>query len=129
MCRAGSSPQHLLTYSPVLFCSAACSVGAAQACFELARDHVQVRKAFGAPLSANQVPSLSHSLPLSLAPVGSDPCMLQLASVAYVLGPKSQTIQFKLADMATSITASRQMIHLAARKIDSGVIIYLFIYY
>lgn len=63
---------------------AACSVGAAQACFELARDHVQVRKAFGAPLSANQ------------------------------------TIQFKLADMATSITASRQMIHLAARKIDSG---------
>jgi len=62
MCHAGPSPQHLLTHTPVLFCSAACSVGAAQACFELARDHVQVRKAFGAPLSANQVPSLSHSL-------------------------------------------------------------------
>jgi hypothetical protein len=49
-----------LTYTSTfffLFCSAACSVGAAQACFELARDHVQVRKAFGAPLSANQVPS------------------------------------------------------------------------
>jgi alkylation response protein AidB-like acyl-CoA dehydrogenase len=62
----------------------ACSVGAAQACIELAREHTMVRKAFGKPLAANQA------------------------------------IQFKMADMVTELTAARQMIHTAARKIDSN---------
>jgi alkylation response protein AidB-like acyl-CoA dehydrogenase len=33
---------------------ASCSLGAAQACFELARDHVRDREQFGKPLAANQ---------------------------------------------------------------------------
>lgn len=33
---------------------ASCSLGAAQACFELAREHIRVRKQFGKPLAANQ---------------------------------------------------------------------------
>ncbi|KAL6072407.1 Isobutyryl-CoA dehydrogenase, mitochondrial [Balamuthia mandrillaris] len=62
----------------------ACSLGAAQACFDLAREHTLVRHAFGKPLAANQ------------------------------------SIQFKLADMATSLTAARQMVRTAATKIDEG---------
>jgi len=33
---------------------ASCSLGAAQACFDLAREYVRVREQFGAPLAANQ---------------------------------------------------------------------------
>jgi len=36
---------------------AACSLGAAQTCFGLARDHIRTRKQFGKPLAANQAVS------------------------------------------------------------------------
>lgn len=46
-----------------------CSVGAAAACVNHARDHVRVRKQFGKPLSANQVCSVCKlATPLSAAP-------------------------------------------------------------
>lgn len=32
-----------------------CSIGAASACFDIARTHIRTRKQFGAPLSENQV--------------------------------------------------------------------------
>ena len=39
-----------------------CSVGAAHACFNLARDHIKVRKQFQQPLAANQVRGLRQAL-------------------------------------------------------------------
>uniref|UniRef100_A0A4W4FHT2 Isobutyryl-CoA dehydrogenase, mitochondrial n=1 Tax=Electrophorus electricus TaxID=8005 RepID=A0A4W4FHT2_ELEEL len=57
---------------------ASCSVGAAQACIQLTRDHMHVRKQFGEPLS------------------------------------NSQFLQFKLAEMATRLVASRLMVRQAA---------------
>ncbi|XP_074213071.1 isobutyryl-CoA dehydrogenase, mitochondrial isoform X1 [Camelus bactrianus] len=57
---------------------ASCSLGAAHASVILARDHLKIRKQFGAPLANNQY------------------------------------LQFKLADMATRLVASRMMIRSAA---------------
>jgi alkylation response protein AidB-like acyl-CoA dehydrogenase len=45
---------------------AACSVGAANACFNIARDYVKVRKQFGKPLSSNQ------TVQFSIADMASD---------------------------------------------------------
>lgn len=61
---------------------ASCSMGAAQACINLAQAYMQERKQFGKPLAA------------------------------------FQALQFKLADMVTELVAARQMIRLAANKID-----------
>eukprot|EP01098_Paradermamoeba_levis_P005973 TRINITY_DN2494_c0_g1_i1.p1 TRINITY_DN2494_c0_g1~~TRINITY_DN2494_c0_g1_i1.p1 ORF type:complete len:290 (-),score=80.75 TRINITY_DN2494_c0_g1_i1:17-886(-) len=61
---------------------AACSLGAAQQCVELARDHVSVRKQFGTPLR------------------------------------DFQNTQFKFAQMVTQLLSSRQMVRLAAQKLD-----------
>jgi len=62
----------------------ACSLGAAQACIDLAREHLNVRHAFGKPLSANQA------------------------------------LQFRFADMVTNITAGRNLLRVAASKLDQG---------
>ena len=62
---------------------ASCSMGAAQACINLAQAYMQERKQFGKPLAA------------------------------------FQALQFKLADMVTELVAARQMIRLAANKIDT----------
>jgi alkylation response protein AidB-like acyl-CoA dehydrogenase len=61
-----------------------CSIGAAQRCFDIAREHVMVRNQFGAPLSDNQ------------------------------------SVQFKLADMATGIQTSRTLLRQAAGLLDEG---------
>jgi len=45
---------------------AACSVGAAKACYDVAREHVKVRQQFGKPLAANQ------SVQFRLAQMGAD---------------------------------------------------------
>ena len=63
---------------------AACSLGAAQASLEIARDHLLQREQFGRKLA------------------------------------EFQALQFKLADMATSLEASRLMIHRAAATLDAG---------
>lgn len=62
---------------------AASSLGGAYACLKAARDHVKVRKQFGAPLA------------------------------------DLQTIQFKLADMATAVHSSRMLVRDAAAKLDA----------
>ena len=64
---------------------AACSLGAAQACFDAAAAYVQTRTQFGQPLNA------------------------------------LQSVQFKLADMATELEAARLMVLKAASKLDAGV--------
>ncbi|HWA44222.1 MAG TPA: acyl-CoA dehydrogenase family protein [Hypericibacter adhaerens] len=61
----------------------ACSLGAARACLELAREHVATRKQFGHPLN------------------------------------EFQSVQFKLADMATELEAARLMIRGAAARLDA----------
>ena len=63
---------------------AACSLGAAAASLEIAREHLLVREQFGRKLA------------------------------------EFQALQFKLADMATELEASRLMIYNAAAKLDSG---------
>jgi alkylation response protein AidB-like acyl-CoA dehydrogenase len=63
---------------------ASCSMGAAQACINLAQAYMQERQQFGKPLAA------------------------------------FQALQFKLADMVTELVAARQMIRLAANKIDTN---------
>ena len=63
---------------------AACSLGAAQASLEIARDHLLRREQFGRKLA------------------------------------EFQALQFTLADMATSLEASRLMIHRAAATLDAG---------
>lgn len=83
----------------------ACSLGGAQACLELARDHVTVRKQFGQPLAAFQarVPSLSSS-----------PTRVRAS-----LTGRAQNVQFKLADMATELAAARLMVREAATRLDN----------
>lgn len=61
---------------------ASCSLGAAHACVQLARDHLCVRKQFGEPLSSNQF------------------------------------LQFRLAEMATKLVASRLLVREAARALQ-----------
>ena len=63
---------------------AACSLGAAQASLEIARDHLLQREQFGRRLA------------------------------------EFQALRFTLADMATSLEASRLMIHRAAATLDAG---------
>ena len=63
---------------------AACSLGAAAASLEIAREHLLVREQFGRKLA------------------------------------DFQALQFKLADMATELEASRLMIYNAAAKLDGG---------
>ena len=62
----------------------ACSIGAARACLDLARGHMQERHAFGRKLA------------------------------------EFQALQFKLADMATDLEASRLMVWRAAAALDAG---------
>jgi len=62
---------------------AACSIGAAKACYDAALEHVKVREQFGKPLASNQ------------------------------------TVQFKLADMGTSIHLSRLVLRHAAGLLDA----------
>ena len=62
---------------------AACSLGAANTCFNLARDYVQVRKQFNKPLINNQ------------------------------------TIEFKLANMATDLVLARSSVRTAATLLDN----------
>lgn len=62
---------------------AASSLGGAYACLKAVRDHVKVRKQFGAPLA------------------------------------DLQSIQFKLADMATQVHTSRMLVRDAATKLDA----------
>uniref|UniRef100_A0A672ZGQ9 short-chain 2-methylacyl-CoA dehydrogenase n=1 Tax=Sphaeramia orbicularis TaxID=375764 RepID=A0A672ZGQ9_9TELE len=66
------------------FSTASCSLGAAHASVELARDHLLVRKQFGETLSNNQF------------------------------------LQFKLAEMATRLVASRLMVREAATALQEG---------
>uniref|UniRef100_A0A6Q2XJ04 Isobutyryl-CoA dehydrogenase, mitochondrial n=1 Tax=Esox lucius TaxID=8010 RepID=A0A6Q2XJ04_ESOLU len=63
---------------------ASCSLGAAHACVQLARDHLLVRKQFGETLSNNQF------------------------------------LQFKLAEMATKLVASRLLVREAALALQEG---------
>uniref|UniRef100_A0A4W5QRQ5 Isobutyryl-CoA dehydrogenase, mitochondrial n=1 Tax=Hucho hucho TaxID=62062 RepID=A0A4W5QRQ5_9TELE len=63
---------------------ASCSLGAAHACVQLARDHLLVRKQFGETLSSNQF------------------------------------LQFKLAEMATKLVASRLLVREAALALQEG---------
>ncbi|XP_060929017.1 isobutyryl-CoA dehydrogenase, mitochondrial [Limanda limanda] len=63
---------------------ASCSLGAAHACVQLARDHLLVRKQFGETLSSNQF------------------------------------LQFKLAEMATKLVASRLLVREAATALQEG---------
>ncbi|XP_029629127.1 isobutyryl-CoA dehydrogenase, mitochondrial-like [Salmo trutta] len=63
---------------------ASCSLGAAHACVQLARDHLLVRKQFGDTLSSNQF------------------------------------LQFKLAEMATKLVASRLLVREAALALQEG---------
>ncbi|XP_058490867.1 isobutyryl-CoA dehydrogenase, mitochondrial [Solea solea] len=63
---------------------ASCSLGAAHACVQLARDHMMVRKQFGETLSKNQF------------------------------------LQFKLAEMASQLVASRLMVREAARALQEN---------
>lgn len=62
----------------------ACSLGAAKACLETAREYVANRKQFGQPIGG------------------------------------FQAVQFKLADMATELTAARLMVRQAAALLDAG---------
>ncbi|MEG3768036.1 acyl-CoA dehydrogenase family protein [Alteromonas sp. 14N.309.X.WAT.G.H12] len=62
---------------------ATCSVGTAQFALDTARDYLQEREQFGAPLAT------------------------------------FQGLQFKLADMATELVAARQLVRLAASKLDN----------
>uniref|UniRef100_A0A4W5QG61 short-chain 2-methylacyl-CoA dehydrogenase n=1 Tax=Hucho hucho TaxID=62062 RepID=A0A4W5QG61_9TELE len=64
--------------------AASCSLGAAHACVQLARDHLLVRKQFGETLSSNQF------------------------------------LQFKLAEMATKLVASRLLVREAALALQEG---------
>ncbi|KAK3583981.1 hypothetical protein CHS0354_033781 [Potamilus streckersoni] len=63
---------------------ASCSLGAAQSCIELARDHVKVRKQFGKHLE------------------------------------NFQHLQFKIAEMATKLVVSRNMVRMAATALDKN---------
>ena len=63
---------------------AACSLGGARACLELATAYAKDRRQFGRPLT------------------------------------DFQALQFRLADMATELTAARLMVHRAATKLDKG---------
>ena len=63
---------------------AACSLGGARACLDLATAYVKERRQFGRPLA------------------------------------DFQALQFRLADMATELTAARLMVHRAAAKLDKG---------
>ncbi|XP_003968543.2 isobutyryl-CoA dehydrogenase, mitochondrial [Takifugu rubripes] len=63
---------------------ASCSLGAAHACVQLAKDHLLVRKQFGETLSNNQF------------------------------------LQFKLAEMATRLVASRLLVREAAKALQEG---------
>jgi alkylation response protein AidB-like acyl-CoA dehydrogenase len=63
---------------------AACSLGGARACLDLARDYMGVRSQFGRKLA------------------------------------DFQALQFRLADMATDLEASRLMVHRGAAKLDEG---------
>ncbi|XP_034025007.1 isobutyryl-CoA dehydrogenase, mitochondrial [Thalassophryne amazonica] len=63
---------------------ASCSLGAAHACVQLARDHLLVRKQFGEPLANNQF------------------------------------LQFKLAEMATKLVASRLLVRQAAKALQEN---------
>ncbi|KAM4627126.1 isobutyryl-CoA dehydrogenase, mitochondrial isoform 2-T2 [Polymixia lowei] len=69
---------------PVTNRLASCSLGAAHACVQLARDHVLVRKQFGETLSNNQF------------------------------------LQFKLAEMATKLVASRLLVRQAATALQEN---------
>lgn len=64
--------------------TASCSLGAAHACVQLARDHLLVRKQFGEALSNNQY------------------------------------LQFKLAEMATKLVASRLLVREAATALQEN---------
>jgi len=63
---------------------AACSLGGARRCMELATNYLKERRQFGRPLS------------------------------------EFQALQFRLADMATQLTAARLMVHRAATKLDNA---------
>jgi len=88
--------------------SATCSVGAAQASFELARDHIKVRKQFGQPLAVNQVRLGPHARYRTT-------CMFVPDSSCDTW----QHLQFKLADMATDVQAARTLVRQAAQLLDS----------
>ncbi len=80
----------------------ACSLGAAQICFETCLKYVKERKQFGKPISDNQGTqsySISHYV-----------CLLTTPLLA---------IQFKLADMAGKIISARLILRHAANLLDS----------
>lgn len=102
---------HLITCQLMLFHpSASCSLGAAHASVQLAKDHLLVRKQFGETLSNNQAgdtgvfslrvkPNLNFCDSIFLC------CALQF-------------LQFKLAEMATRLVASRLLVREAAKALQ-----------
>lgn len=102
---------YLITCQLILFHpTASCSLGAAHACVQLAKDHLLVRKQFGETLSNNQagqtgVFSLRVNPNLNLCNSLSLCCALQF-------------LQFKLAEMATKLVASRLLVREAAKALE-----------
>ena len=87
--------------------TASCSLGAAQSAVELAAEHLTVRKQFGKPLADFQV-CTSFSFFFSETGVhGTNDFFLAM-----------QHNQFKLAEMATNLVASRLMIRNATHLLD-----------
>jgi hypothetical protein len=105
---------------PVLCASAAtCSVGAAQACFLLARDHLKVRKQFGKPLAHNQVRVLHVPAWVTCGLWASQPTLTLCRSRFFCLGLNGvQHLAFTLADMATELQVARLMVRQAAKLLD-----------
>ncbi|TWW77068.1 Isobutyryl-CoA dehydrogenase, mitochondrial [Takifugu flavidus] len=85
-----------------------CSLGAAHACVQLAKDHLLVRKQFGETLSNNQASQTGAFKPYvkpDLTPWNSF---------------SLQFLQFKLAEMATRLVASRLLVREAAKALQEG---------
>lgn len=101
--------------------TASCSLGAAHACVLLAQDHMRVRKQFGEPLANSQVKSLCElhlhasdiEMILSLCKDAYSLFVLLVMCVCWVLFC-IQFLQFKLAEMATRLVASRLLVRQAA---------------
>ena len=123
--------------------AAACSVGGAQACFDLSREYVKVRRQFGQPLSSLQV-SLSLSLTLcvcvcvcvyvgdslSFSSLLLSPLLFSYLSPPLFLSfshPPHQSTQFTLAEMAADMVSSRQVRYLSSLYFFLPPIQYLFI--
>ncbi len=103
------------------FVSASCSLGAAQASIEAAREYMSVRKQFNTHLKDFQV----RTEPLSLV-IFSWSLVVNFLFTWNSQNPSLirpdfplQYLQFKMADMATKLQASRLMVRAAAQALDA----------